>query len=293
MKLRFRTLSLILLLLTQVTACSIPKPRPTILDVDKAIIALVLGEGIARSFAAVGVIKALDEVQIPIHLVIGSGLGSLIGALYANKQSANDLEWHAMAFKKDDYFDEGFLGTSGLISGKRMHQFLKSRLVHTEIENLPIPFISVTTNLKTGTPYLFERGSISKAVQAGIAIPGLFAAVEHSDMLLVSGEISGGIPVDVAVQKGADLIIAVDLTQGIEHYRFSKARDIAIQTYKISSSALSQEQLKRAHVVIRPDISHIDVLDFSRKREIMLAGYQATQDVLPKLKEILNLEEED
>lgn len=286
--------SVILVLFFQLWGCSFPKPKPTLyLDVDHSIIALVLGEGLARSFATVGVIKALEEADIPIHMVIGSGMGSLIGALYANKRSANDLEWHAMTFTEKDYFDTTLLGTSGLISGTRIKKFLKKRLVHSNLESLPIPFIAATTNLKTAKLYLFEKGAILKAVQAGMAIPGVFKPVEHNQMLLVSGDVSQGIPVDVAIQKGADLVIAVDLTQGIKRHRFSKPRDITIQSYQITLAALSQEQLKKAHIVIRPDVSHIDLLDFSRKREAMLAGYNATQDVLPELREILNLQEEE
>ncbi len=276
-----------------VTSCSVPKPKATIIDVDGAIVAVVFGEGIARSFADVGVMKALEEAKIPVHLVIGTGMGSLMGALYANKRRANDMEWHAMAFTKNDYLDNGILGTYGFISGSRVERFLKSRLIHSEIEKLPIPFISVTTNLKNGELMLLEKGPIIKAVQAGMAIPGLFNAIDDGEKLLVSGEVRGGIPVDIAVQKGADLIIAVDLTQNIEQYRFSKARDLTLQSFKISSASLSQEQLKKAHIVIRPKVSHIDVLDFLRKREALLAGYEATQAVIPELREMLNLEEEE
>ena len=100
-KLLFSSLALSLFL----TACSIPKPKPDIYGIESGvpIVALVLGEGIARSYAHVGVIKAFEEEGIPIHLVVGSGMGGLMGALYANKKSANDLEWHAMSFKKETY----------------------------------------------------------------------------------------------------------------------------------------------------------------------------------------------
>jgi len=286
-----RTVTIILLL--SFLGCAFPKPKPTIyMDADTSVIALVLGEGIARSFAHVGVIKALQEAKIPIHMVVGSGMGSFMGALYANKGSANDLEWHALSFQQKDYFDYTLLQKSELIAGSRLRKFLNSRLVHTRIERLPILFISVTTDLKTGQPYLFEEGLITEAVQAGMAIPGIFSPIQRRDKLLVSGEIRQGIPVDVAIQKGADLIIAVDLTQGIDRYRFSKGRDMAIQSYKIASAALSQEQLKKAHVVIRPDVAHIDFLDFSAKRQAMLAGYEAAKQMLPDLYEILSMEEE-
>lgn len=265
------------------TACSVPKPRPDIYGIESgtAIVALVLGEGIARSYAHVGVIKALEEEGIPIHLIVGSGMGGLMGALYANKKSANDLEWHAMNFKKEMYLDFN------------IERFLSQRLVHSTLESLPVRLLLAATDLKTGSPYLFDKGPISTAVQATLVIPGVFAPVAYDNKLLVSGEISQGLPVDIAKQRGADLIIAVDLTQGIDSYTFKRDRDITIQSYKITSASLTKKQLESAHVVIRPEVSKIDFLDFSRKREAMLAGYDAAKKAIPELKDILQLHEGD
>ncbi|MBI2645920.1 MAG: hypothetical protein HYW85_02655 [Deltaproteobacteria bacterium] len=274
---------LVLILSLSFVACSIPKPRPDIYGIESgtALVALVLGEGIARSYAHVGVIKALEEEKIPIHMVVGSGMGGLMGALYANKKSANDLEWHAMNFKKDMYLDFKIQG------------FLNQRLVHSKLESLPVRLFLATTDLKTGSPTLLDKGPIIPAVQASLVIPGIVGPISIENKLLVSGEISQGLPVDIAKQRGADLIIAVDLTQGIDSYTFKRDRDITIQSYKISSASLTKKQLESAHVIIRPEVSKIDFLDFSRKREAMLAGYEAAKKVIPELKEILQLQEED
>ncbi|MBI3019423.1 MAG: hypothetical protein HYY61_05990 [Deltaproteobacteria bacterium] len=265
------------------TACSIPKPKPDIYGIESgtAIVAIVLGEGMARSYAHVGVIKALEEENIPIHMVVGSGMGGLMGALYANKKSANDLEWHAMNFKKEMYMDF------------KIQSFLSQRLVHSKLEALPVRLFLAATDLKTGTSYLFDKGPLIPAVQATLVVPGIFKPIHFENKLLVSGEISQGLPVEIAKQRGADLIVAVDLTQGIDSYTFKHDRDITIQSYKISSASLTKKQLEGAHVVIRPEVSKIDFFDFSRKREAMLAGYDATKKVIPELKEILQLQEED
>ncbi len=274
---------ILIVLAILLTHCSFPKPKPTVFPIDpeSSIIALVLGEGMARSYAHIGVIKALEEEEIPIHLIIGSGMGAFMGALYSNKKSANDLEWHAMQLKKKTYMDFG------------IDRFLKDRLVHSALEKLPLKFTVVTTDLKTGDSFLYEHGSITKAVQASLSIPGFFDPVEYDGKLLVSGEISHGLPVDIAVQKAADLIIAVDLMQGIESYAFRKTHDISLQSYKVTSAAFTKKQLEQAHVVIRPNVSRIDFLDFSRKREAMIAGYEAAREQMPELKRILNLQEED
>lgn len=282
------------LLLLSLAACSLAKPKPEIYstEVNGPLTALVLGEGMARSYAHIGVIKAFEEEEIPIHMLVTSGMGSLMGALYANRKSANDLEWHGLSFKRDDYLDFSLFQEHTPISGERIERFLSKRLAQPKMEKLRLPFYVAATDLKTGQPYLFDQGPIIKAVQAGMAIPGIFEPTPYDDKLLVSGEISGGIPVDIALQKGADVVIAVDLIQGIESYHFKKPRDVTIQSYKITSAALSQNQLKQAHLIIRPKISHISFLDFSRRREAMLAGYHAAQESMPQLKELLDLEED-
>lgn len=274
---------LLLSLILFALGCSVPKPRPEILSLDpnSSVIAIVMGEGLSRSFAHIGVMKALEEEEIPVHLIIGSGTGALMAALYANKKSANDMEWHAMQLKKSAYLDF------------KIDSFLNQRLTHADIQNLPIPLTLVTTDLKTGKQIILDQGSISKAVQGAMIIPGLSNPIEYNGNLLVSGEIATGIPVDVAIQKGADLIIAIDLMEGIENYAFRKKEDIAIQTYKISSGALSKKQLEQAHIVIRPAVSNIDFLDFSRKREALLFGYEAMRKEIPELKKILNIQEEE
>jgi len=265
------------------TACSVPKPRPNIYDLnpDTSIIALVLGEGMARSFAHVGVLKALEEESIPIHLIVGSGMGAFMASLYANKKSANDMEWHAMALKRTTYLRFQF------------ENFLKTRLIHSKLEKLPIPTLLIATDLKTGERVILEEGAIIPAIEGCVAIPGFSRPQRYQDKALVSSEISHGIPVDIAQSRGADLIIAVDLTQGIERYGFRDTDDITLQSYKITSKAHSERQLKQAHIVIRPDMSGIDFLDFSQKRKAMLAGYEAAEKVMPELKKILQLQEDE
>lgn len=285
---------ILLFLLFFLTACSVPKPKPEIYstEVNGPLTALVLGEGLARSYAHIGVIKAFEEQEIPIHMLVTSGMGSLMGALYANRKSANDLEWHGLGFKRDDYFDLSLFQQHRPVTGEKIERFLSKRLIQPKIERLRIPLAIATTDLKTGQFYLFDHGPVIKAVQAGMAIPGIFEPTPYDDKLLVSGEISRGIPVDVAIQKGADFVIAVDLSQGIESYHFKKPREVTIQSYKITSATLSENQLKQAHFVIRPAVSHISFLDFSRRREAMLAGYQAAKNAIPQLRELLDLEEE-
>ena len=98
-------------------------------------------------------------------MVVGSGMAGLMGALYANKKSANDLEWHAMNFKKEMYMNSKIQG------------FLSQRLVHSRLESLPVRLFLSTTDLKTGSPTLLDKGSLIAAVQASLVIPGVFGPI--------------------------------------------------------------------------------------------------------------------
>ena len=142
-----------------------PKPR----------IALVLGGGAARGFAHVGVIRALEQEKIPIDMVVGTSVGSLIGAIYAADLSSFDLEWTAFQLEKEDLFDFGVLNAfvgMGLAKGDKLEAWVKGHVRTANIENLKIPFAAVASDLNWGYEVVLDKGSLARAVRASAAIPG-------------------------------------------------------------------------------------------------------------------------
>ena len=143
-------------------------------------IALVLGGGAARGFAHVGVIRVLEQEKIPIHMIVGTSVGSLIGALYASDPNSFNLEWLSFTIEKEDIFDYSVLSAKmGPVSGERLEKFVQTKVKAKTIEQMKIPFYAVTTDLNAGNTWVFDKGSVAKAVRASSSIPGIFQPLEY------------------------------------------------------------------------------------------------------------------
>ena len=257
-----------------------PKPR----------IALVLGGGAARGFAHVGVIRALEQEKIPIDLVVGTSVGSLIGALYAADQDSFELEWSAFKLEKDDLFDYGVVTAvrgMGLARGDKLEQWVKSRIKQVNIEELKLPFAAVATDLNWGTKVILDHGSVARAVRASSAIPGVFQPVQHLGKLLVDGGVVDNIPVSVARAKGADLVIAVDLTENVGNTNITNLLDVTLQATNIMFAQNSAHAKRDADVLITPAIGDVAMLDFTQKKRCMQAGIEATRRAVPEIRKVI------
>jgi len=178
-------------------------------------IGLVLGSGSARGWAHIGVISALAELGIRVEYVAGTSMGALVGAVHASggidalKEFALQLDWRRIVYFLDVVFPK-----SGLIDGKTVADFIRSQVKETRIEDLPLPFRAVSTDLTTGREMVIREGDIIEAVRASISIPGIFTPVQAADAVLVDGGLVNPVPVSVARSMGADFVIAVDLSRG-------------------------------------------------------------------------------
>jgi len=179
-------------------------------------VGLALGSGSARGWAHIGVIRALEEAGIRPDVVAGSSIGALVGAVYAsgNIDMLEDvilkLDWKQIL----NFFDVVF-PRSGLLDGKKVSDFVHQYLRAANMEELPLPFCAVSTDLNTGKEVRLELGDVIDAVRASISIPGIFTPVKKQDMILVDGGLVNPVPVSVARQMGADLVIAVDVNHDI------------------------------------------------------------------------------
>jgi len=254
-------------------------PRPKI--------ALVLGGGAARGFAHVGVIRALEQEKIPIDMVVGTSVGSLIGAIYASDVNSFELEWTAFSLEKDDLFDYGILTViagMGVAKGEKLEAFVKSKVLVPNIENLKITFAAVATDLNLGTRVVLDKGSVAKAVRASSAIPGVFNPVDYQGKLLVDGGLIDNIPISVAKERGADLVIAVDISENVINYNISNLVDVILQAVTIMAFENVKHTRKEADVLISPAVGDVGMLDFTQKKRCMLAGIDAAQKAIPEIK---------
>jgi NTE family protein len=250
-------------------------------------VALVLGGGAARGFAHIGVIRVLEQEKIPIDLVVGTSVGSLIGALYAQKRDVFELEWTAFALGKDDLLDTGYLNAvvgMGFAKGERLEKFMDAKLQVKTIEELQVPFAAVATDLNWGTKVVIDHGSIAKAVHASSAVPGVFEPVSYMGKILVDGGVVDNIPISVARERGADLVIAVDISEQVGNTNITNLVDVLLQSANIMF-ALNVEHSKRgADVLVTPNVGGVAMLDFSQKKRCMQAGMDAARAALPRIR---------
>ena len=276
----------IALLLTSCQTVEGPAVPPTV-EVPKPKIALVLGGGAARGFAHVGVIRALEQEKVPIDLIVGTSVGSLIGAIYAYDMNSFELEWTAFLLEKDSLFDYGmftaFTGM-GVAKGDKLEEFVKSKVPVLDIENLKIPFAAVAADLNRGTRVVLDKGSVARAVRASSAIPGVFPPVDHQGKMLVDGGVIDNIPVSVAREKGADIVIAVDISENVINFNIANLLDVMLQSIAIMGAENAKYRKREADVLIAPKIGDVGMLDFTQKKRCMMAGIEATQKVMPDIK---------
>ena len=276
----------IALILTSCQTVEGPMVPPTG-DLPKPKVALVLGGGAARGFAHIGVIRALEQEKIPIDLIVGTSVGSLIGAIYAYDMSSIELEWTAFTLEKDNLFDYGLMSAftgMGAAKGDKLEEFVKSKVPVANIENLKIPFAAVATDLNRGTRVILDKGSVARAVRASSAIPGVFPPVDHQGKMLVDGGVIDNIPVSAAREKGADIVIAVDISENVINFNITNLLDVMLQSITIMGAENAMIKKKEADILIAPKIGDVGMLDFTQKKRCMLAGIEAAQKMMPELR---------
>lgn len=179
-------------------------------------IGLALGSGSARGWAHIGAIRALSEAGIRADYVAGTSAGALVGAVYAsgNIDALEDvvlrMDWKQLVLFFDVVFPK-----SGLLDGGKVSDFVRSHIKETRIENLPIPFCAVSTDMITGCEVAIRDGDIIEAVRASISIPGIFTPVKKNESFLVDGGLVNPVPVSVVREMGADFVIAVNVNHDI------------------------------------------------------------------------------
>jgi NTE family protein len=179
---------------------------------SKKTVSLVLGSGGARGLTHIGVINWLEANNFEIKSVAGSSMGALIGGIYAAGKLDEYTEW-VTALEKTDvvrYLDLSF-GTKGLFKGERIIEALKKLVGDRNIEDLPIAFTAIATEIETEKEVWLSKGSLFNAIRASIAMPGVFTPFKHNGRLLLDGGLVNPIPIAPTFSQTSDLTIAVNL----------------------------------------------------------------------------------
>jgi NTE family protein len=252
------------------------------------VIALVLGGGSAKGFAHVGVIRVLEQEKIPIHMIVGTSVGSLIGGMYAANPDSFQLEWTAFKIDRNDILDFSIAYSKlGPVQGTRLESFVEHNVKVKRVEETKIPFTPVATDLNTGETVTLEKGSMARAIHASSAIPGIFVPVTFGKRMLVDGGVTNNVACDIARARGADIIIAVNLQKDVKNYQIDSLVDIIAQSVTIMMRESTKPKAQLADVLIEPDTKGTSLFDFSQKKLLMEEGIKAAKLAVPKIRELM------
>lgn len=248
-------------------------------------IGLALGGGAARGFAHVGVIQVLEESGIRPVLVAGTSAGSLVAALYASGKTGTQLQQIAETMEEATFADWTLpIFSRGLLRGDALARYVYAQVGGRRIEDLPLPLGIVATDLNSGQGVLFQRGDTATAVRASSAVPAVFQPVRIAGREYVDGGLVSPVPVRYARQMGAELVIAVDISNVPDANPAGDTLQILLQTFTIMGRSINSWELRDADVVVRPALSGVASADFNARRRSIQAGRLAMQQLLPQLK---------
>jgi len=252
-------------------------------------VGVALGGGGARGFAEIGVLRVLEAERIPIDVVVGTSVGALVGALYADSGKVLDAEFHAIAVENEHVFDYGALSVfaGGLIRGDRLEEFVRKRLVHKNIEDMALRYGAVAVDLATGKPVLFREGSVARAVRASASIPGVFVPMVIDGRTYVDGAVVDPVPVQEARELGAEVVIAVAIPPELRPVSPTSIIEILNRSIGIMANEIAMARAREADVVIRPAVGDVAFDDFTQKKRLIEAGELAAREALPAIREAL------
>jgi len=250
-------------------------------------IALALGGGFARGYAHLGVLRVLEEQQIPISSISGSSIGSILGAAYASGTPLSRIIERCREVRFRD-FARWRVSRFGLASNDRLGALVQRCFDSRQFEDLVIPTAIVATDLGTGEPVIFRQGNLTEAIRASCAFPGLFEPVQIGTRCLADGGQVAPVPTLAARQMGAEIVVGVSV--GIQDGQRGAPTNI-FQVVSRAVSAAQKHQVegweRHADLVLRPSVQSLAWDDFGRIDEAIDAGVSAARSALPRIKKLL------
>ena len=286
----------------------------------KAKIALILGGGGARGLAHIGVLKALEENGIPIDMVVGTSMGAMVGAVYAQNPDSRKLEEKFVSFLDSERFQAIGINRfdkeqsepdnlleqmakkfkrrviinlaahrQSLFKGERLMVAINQLIDNILIEETKLPFACSALDLSKLEEVIFDKGNIRTAVSASSSIPGFLPPVEIGDTQYVDGSICTNFPWDYARAHGADIVIAVDVTlRNIHTVHPDNVIDIIMRTSIAANYKINRLALDNVDFVIRPPLGQIYWNEFDRYNSLIELGYKAGKNCITDINEIIH-----
>ncbi len=277
-------------------------------------IGLALSGGGAKGLFHIGVLKILEMNRIPIHMIAGTSMGCMVGALYSIEQNSIKLEQTARTFINSERFkrlnlsrfkEEPRISIGKAVSiffrhrsllesivcpvlREQMNEFLSHIFPDIDIQDTKIPFIAVVVDLITGKKINLKKGPLRKAVQASISIPGYFQFVPWDDWILVDGGVASIVPVETLKENGADIVIASVPSKELPSQKNIRSDiSVLLRTEDIMVDYLEKSELKNADFIIAGDIKNVNWFDFSKYEYCIGSGEKAALSKIDYIKKEL------
>jgi NTE family protein len=283
-------------------------------------IGVALGGGGARGAAHVGVLRALEEMHIPIDYVAGTSMGSVVGSLYASGMTPDQIEktltttdWRDALNDRTKYKDLAYrrkeddirtmtaleLGLrdrrpvlpGGMRSAQKLRFLLQTELMPVaaiqDFNKLPVPFRAVAADIETGDAVVLDHGDLAEAVRASMSIPGVFSPVELEGKLLVDGGVANNVPVDVVRAMGADIVIAIDVGSPLlKREQLGSLFSVTSQVLTILTRQNAAKQMAKADIVLVPPVSDFATMAFEDSAKIIEVGTRYGRSEGPRLQKL-------
>ncbi|MDZ7261168.1 MAG: patatin-like phospholipase family protein [candidate division KSB1 bacterium] len=284
----------------------------------RAKIALALGGGGARGLAHIGILKVLEKARIPIDLITGTSIGAVVGAMYAQNPDASVLEKKFLDFLKSPIYKHSGLelfikkkegenffaqvataikerlviniaqSRCSLTSNRKLVRALQFLLDDVDISETRIKFAATAVDLLSGQGVVLKEGSLIKAVVASSSIPGFLPPFSYDGRLLVDGAVTFPVPVQPALELGADLVIAVDVGQDLEcDPELDNVIDVIFRTNLITARNYNALLLEKADIVLRPRVGQIHWAEFKHIEQLILEGEQTALKALSQIERLI------
>ena len=251
-------------------------PTTPIIKPREPIIALALGGGGAKGFAHIGAIKILESHGIKAKIVTGTSAGSFVGSLYASGKSGFQLQEIALKLEESDIRDLT-ISKQGFITGQKLQDFVNKQIGNKPIQQFPIRFAAVATQLDNGQKVAFNKGNAGQAVRASCSIPNVFIPATIGGKRYVDGGLVSPIPVQTARDLGADIVIAIDISARPKAGQSTNLWGLLDQTLNIMGQQTINQELAQADIVIKPQVGNLGVMDLKSRHQSILEGERAAQ----------------
>jgi len=282
-------------------------------------VGVALSGGAARGLAHIGVLKVLEEAGVPVDVITGTSMGSVVGGLYAVGYTAAQLDtivrtedWYRLLtdpvdrrdlavdrkFTEDHYLltlpihRGGIKLPRSVVAGQRVSQLLTGLTWSAhgvrDFRALPIPFAAVATDLETSKAVVLDQGFLPDAIRASMALPSVFAPVELADTAYIDGGVVRNLPAQDARALGADVLICSDVTDPLEpRDSIVSLVDVLVQSVSFRVWDSEAEQRSKCDVVILPDVRGFSTFGFARARDVIARGEAAARAALPQIEAAL------